>query len=271
MTWVHDFGTFKMILDEFDADLSRQIRFTGSYSDEKLELTVLKDNIKPRQTVLDLGANLGFYSILTASLVGKHGRVFAFEPLPRNAELIKASLTENLYDNITVINAAVSNRVGKTKLYLSPYYTSEHSLFDLHYSTGIKSTLDTIDVELITIDGFMKKDDKPKIDFIKMDIEGSEGHAIEGMENTIRESKKMTLLSEYWPNALMNSINPKEYLERLSGIGFKIFHIDGLKQAVYPVTVQEMLRIQEQRNIEGYEKYKEVALGGWYTTILCKK
>lgn len=70
-------------------------------------------------TFLDLGANVGFYTFLARSIIGEKGRVFAFEPYPRNAEL-KASIRENNYNNVTLVEAAVSDKDGKASLYLSP-------------------------------------------------------------------------------------------------------------------------------------------------------
>lgn len=271
-TWVHNFGKFKMILDESDRDLSRQVKFTGAYNDEKLETSVMKENLKPGYTVIDIGANLGFYSMLAASLVGRDGRVFSFEPFAHNVDLIRASAKENGFDNVTVINSAVSDRVGNAKLYLSPYYSSEHSLFDYHYSTGSNSTENIVDINTVTIDDYLENKVHRHVDFIKMDIEGSEGKAIIGMEKTINENRKISLLTEFWPNAIANSgVEPRDYLERLVGFGFELFHIDGLKQSVYPVTINQLFDVMRQRSTDGFEDYKEVALGGWYTTLLCKK
>lgn len=71
-------------------------------------------------TFLDLGANVGFYTFLARSIIGEKGRVFAFESYPRNAELVKASIRENNYNNVTLVEAAVSDKDGKASLYLSP-------------------------------------------------------------------------------------------------------------------------------------------------------
>lgn len=271
-TWVHDFGKFKMVLDESDKDLSRQVKHTGSYSDEKLETQIIADSLKGGQTFVDIGANLGFYSMLAASIVGKDGRVLSFEPFERNVELIRASARESCFGNVTVVNAAVSDREGTARLHLSPFYSSEHSLFDYHYSTGANSTRQTVDVRTVTVDRYLESTGSLKVDFIKMDIEGSEGMAISGIERTISENRTITLLTEFWPNAIANSgVEPRSYLERLEDMGFDLFHIDGVESRVYKTTIDGLFGIMERRTREGFEDYKEVALGGWYTTILCKK
>lgn len=272
-TWIYDFGEFKMILDKEDNDLSRQVRYTGAYQDEMLETKVIRQHLKKGMNVLDLGANLGFYTILSASIVGNTGKVYAFEPFPHNANLISQSALLNQFNNVVVINKAVSDKVGETSLFLSPYYSSEHSLFDYHYTTGAKSTESTLKVPITTVDDYFEKNiDSKKIDFIKMDIEGSEGNAIKGMKKTLAENEHLALLTEFWPKALDNAgTNPLEYLGQLVKLGFELHHVDGLKQEIYPVSLDEMTDIMNTRIKTGFEQYKEVSLGSWYTTILCKR
>ena len=117
-TWTHNFGKFKMVLDENDTDVSSQIREYGWYDDEKIEIQIFEKYLKSGMTVLDLGANVGFYTMLSRSIVGENGRVFAFEPSQRNANLIRASIEENSFTNVKVVEAAVSDKIGISTLYL---------------------------------------------------------------------------------------------------------------------------------------------------------
>lgn len=116
-TWVHDFGKFKMVLDKNDVDISKQVKEFGWYEDEKFESKVFEAHLKPSMAILDLGANIGFYTIFARSVVGEQGRVFAFEPFPANANLIRASIKENSFTNV-ILEAAVSDRMGKATLHL---------------------------------------------------------------------------------------------------------------------------------------------------------
>ncbi|WP_316506234.1 FkbM family methyltransferase [Nitrosopumilus sp.] len=270
--WVHDFGKFRMVLDESDMDLSRQVRMLGEYSTESFEAKVCKEYLKPGQTVLDIGANIGFYTLIAASNVGPNGKVFAFEPSVQNVEMIGKSVAENSMTNVHVSNVAVSDKSGLGELYLSPYYQSEHSLFEYHYSSGTHSGKKTT-VELVIIDEFLEQNcNSLNVDFIKMDIEGAESRALCGMKKTLKENKHLTMITEFWPQGFHNAnSSPQDFLEKLSSYDFTISHIDEYQNKVYPVTVNEMMTIINDRVKNPTEKTKETQAGGWYTNILCVK
>lgn len=261
-----------MILDKSDLDLSRQVEMLGTYSTESFEKTVLEKYLKKGHTILDIGANIGFYSILASSIVGPKGKVYSFDASKDNTDLIEKSILENSFENITVVNAAVSNTVGIGLLYMSQYYNSEHSLFDYHYSSG-RNNNEKIPVRLETVDNFLKNNAHDlNVDLIKMDIEGSENNAIDGMSQTINSNDNLVLITEFWPQGLKNSKRePKEFLEKLDSLGFEIHHIDEHQNKLYPVTTSQMLKITQKRQEKSVEKTKEIQSGGWYTNLLCIK
>ena len=270
-TWIHNFGKFKMVLDENDTDVSSQIREYGWYDDEKIEIQIFEKYLKSGMTVLDLGANVGFYTMLSRSIVGENGRIFAFEPSQRNANLIRASIEENSFTNVKVVEAAISDKIGISTLYLSPNQNSAHSLLnlDFKYDKSLKMEK-TADVKVITIDDYLEKNVGDfKVNFIKMDIEGSESNAIKGMKKVFDENEHLILVSEFWLNGfLKNNKNPKDYLEMLAGLNFTINHIDELQGEVYPVSVKQLMEIANSRK-ESAEQDKETQLWGYYTNILC--
>lgn len=83
--------------------------------------------VKPGMTVIDIGAHIGYYTRLLSELVGKSGRVFAFEAHPDNYAVLKQNLSASRYSNVKIYNCAVSDRKGKMHLYVSPG-SSNHSL-----------------------------------------------------------------------------------------------------------------------------------------------
>lgn len=139
---------------------------------------------------MDLGANIGYYSLLARSKIGPNGKIFSFEPSKENISLIKKSINENRFTNITVVEAAVTDHEGWSKLFLSPFYNSEHSLFEYHYSSG-EHQGNTQKIKLITIDSFLEKTGNLKADVIKMDVEGSEKAALNGMKKQLSLTKKL--------------------------------------------------------------------------------
>jgi FkbM family methyltransferase len=269
-TWLHDFGDFKMLLYENDRDFARQIKYLGNYSTESLETKIFAKYLKPNMRVLDLGANIGFYTLLASAKVGKNGQVIAFEPSPQNLKLINASLVENSISNVVVVSAAVSDFVGRTSLHLSPYYNSEHSLFNYHYSSGMHTDSETTIIDVTTVDKTLENSANFKVDLIKMDIEGSESKALKGMKQVLEENEYLVLITEFWPKGFENAnSDPKDFLKKLEEHSFKIHYIDEAKDQIYSVTSDEMEDIMKKRMSMPTENTKMIQSGGWYANLLC--
>jgi len=265
-----------MVLDKKDVDVSMQIHKEGWYVDEKFDIEVFQQNLKSGMTLVDLGANVGFYTILGRSIVGKTGRVYAFEPFPRNAELIKASVKENSFENVSVVQAAVSDRNGNRILHLSPDANSEHSLLDLDFHYGkVNATVKekSINVNVRRLDDYFKNEVHDlKVDFIKMDIEGSEYRAFEGMQEILKSNRKIVLMTEFWPNGFRkDNRDPYEFLERIITTGFRINIIDNLSQKAYGISPEELKRLEKKRCMNAQAQNDVMRVWGWYTNLICMK
>jgi FkbM family methyltransferase len=269
-TWVHNFGKFKIVLSKADLDISVEVQKFGWYEDEKFDTEVFTNHLKPGMTVVDLGANIGFYSLLARSIVGENGRVFSFEPFSGNISLLRESIKQNGFSNIIPIETAVSDKSGTTTLHLSPDYCSEHSLVDLGFDYSENSTVKSVQVALTSVDDyFAKNHPNTKIDFIKMDIEGSESKALVGMKKTLEQNQKITIMTEFWPNGFRAGKNsPEDFLERLSNLGFTLHNINGYNQKLEELTPSEIMNLEKTNNevISNDEYLQEV---GWYTNLLC--
>ena len=119
----------KLFLDPLD---SLSLSIDGAYG--KLETDLIKESVQQGDVVLDLGANIGYYTLIFARLVGPQGRVFAFEPDPENFRLLERNVKENHYTNVVAINKAVSNKTERLKLYLSDDNKADHRIYDSHDS-----------------------------------------------------------------------------------------------------------------------------------------
>ena len=102
-----------MLLDALD---SLNLFACGVY--EPLETRIFKRLINRNDVVFDVGANIGYYTLIATKLVGEKGRVFAFEPEPTNFSLLEKNVKLNGYKNVVLMQKAVLNKTGKTKLYL---------------------------------------------------------------------------------------------------------------------------------------------------------
>lgn len=167
--------------------------------------------------------------------MGDKGKVYAFEPDPTNFALLRKNIEENNYKNIIPEQKAVSNKSWRTRLYLCKENLAAHSLAKIN-----KNYETSVEVNNIRLDDYFKDFDK-EITFIKMDIEGFEGYAIEGAKK-IFANPKLKFITEFLPIALENSgFEPKTYLNLLKKKGFKLYYLDEKEQKVTLMDTQEII------------------------------
>ena len=221
----------KMLLDDPDSlSLSKR----GIY--EPLLTKVVKKIIKEGDVVLDLGAMIGYYTLILAKLVGEKGKVFAFEPDPDNFELLKKNIEINSYQNTTLIAKATSNKTGKATLYRSMSNRAQNTIFDRGKHD------ETAEVETIRLDDYFK-DYQGRIDFIKCDTQGAEPVVIEGMAKLLKENENVRLTTEFWPSGLKAfGYEPEEFLKVLLDYGFAMYDIDEWLSKVVPVNIPQLLK-----------------------------
>jgi len=227
-------GKNKMFLDPNDTIVSKNLATRGVY--EPIETEIVKKEIKRGDIVLDIGANIGYYTLIFSELVGENGKVFAFEPDPDNFALLNKNVQINNCHNVVLIKKGVSNKSGMAKLYLSEKNKGDHRTYDL--LDGRKS----IEIEIIQLDDYFK-DYKGKIDFIKIDIQGAELNAFYGMRNIFKKNQNMKILTEFWPEGLKNSgANPAEYLQFFTEHGFKMYDVCGKTGRMKSIGASELLK-----------------------------
>jgi len=180
-----------------------------SSSWEELTTEMFKKVVKEGDVVVDLGANLGYYTLLAARLVGRKGKVYAFEPEPINYSLLLENIELNEYDNVVAVQKAVSNVTEKVRLFLDKKDTGAHTI----YQPGDKREF--IEVESVTLDEFFK-DKKHPINVIKMDVEGAEMAAFSGMDRIIKENENLKMFVEFYlPGITRSGGSPEEFIRRL--------------------------------------------------------
>ena len=135
--------------------------------------------IKWGSTVFDLGANIGYYTLLFSKLTGPKGCVHAFEPVPRTYEkLLKSTQT---CKNLKLNNVAAGERRTKSEICYDSHDLEKASLLAPPHETDSSTT-----VEIIPLDTYIDEADLHRLDFVKCDVEGYELHALRGMEQTLR-------------------------------------------------------------------------------------
>lgn len=213
-----------------------------------LEYSVYTRLIRPGMTVLDIGANIGFFTLLFSRLAGEAGRVIAFEPDPDNFRLLRKTMDANKRRNVDCEQTAVSERDGTLKLFLSEEHRGDHRIFDS--GDGRKS----IETRTISVDGRLGP--QGRADFIKMDIQGAEYLALAGMERTMRNSPGLMMLCEFSPALLKKAgSEPGALLEKLLSYGFTLKYLDEETRSVKEASPEELTALCAG------EKYLNLLLG----------
>lgn len=161
---------------------------------------LLEQFVSEGGTFVDVGAHIGYYTVIASDLVGKTGKVFAFEPDPTNFALLKKNIAVNGCENVIAVQKAVSNTVGTTKLYISPVNTGDNMTCD----DGLG--WESIDVKTTTIDEYFKSYNAP-ISFVKLDVQGDESNVFDGMHKTIQHNDDIILIVEYCSDILSRDIS----------------------------------------------------------------
>jgi len=214
----------------------------GSY--EPLETELIKKVIKKGDAVLDIGAHIGYYTLIFAKLVSDEGKVFAFEPDPNNFALLKKNVEINSYRNVILVQKAVSNKTGKIRLYLSEKSSADHRIYDLHDNRK------SIEIEVIRLDDYFKNYNG-RINFIKIDVQAAEGGVIQGMPLILQKNKDLKILTEFWPLGLVRfGKTPEKFLKLLIKHNFKIYRINEHENKIEHTNIAELLEIYtpEKRN-----------------------
>jgi FkbM family methyltransferase len=156
----------------------------GSYEFEKQR--VIAGLVRPGAVFLDVGAHVGFYTLLASVLTGDGGRVFAFEPLPRNLEDLRRHLDMNGVRNVTVFRAAVSDHPGEALFHEGP-----------SSSSGRLDENGAFVVDLVSLDDLLLRGAIPLPDFVKIDVEGAKWSVLEGARRLLTLGRPTIFLATH--------------------------------------------------------------------------
>jgi FkbM family methyltransferase len=180
---------------------------------DRAERQLFREFVRPGMTVVDVGGNIGIYTRCFAGLAGPSGRVHSFEPGPANYAHLKEN-TRRLA-NVVINHAAVGERNGVIKLFMSDELNVDHRTFDS--GDGRRS----VEVPVVSLDDYFKPGQK--VDFIKIDVQGYEWNVLQGARRVLAENADLKILVEYWPWGLRKAAaKPSDLLRLFKSLGFRI-------------------------------------------------
>lgn len=163
---------------------------SGKDSEEKIKKVFLQ-NIEEGDLVIDCGAKIGEYTLIASKKIKDSGKIFAFEPFKESALKLKNNLELNNFKNCQIIEMAISNFKGKAIFYENSL--SGEGCLD---SNLIRKCTSKTEINLETIDNFIKTNKIEKVNMMKIDVEGYELEVFEGAKNSLKENKIEKIICE---------------------------------------------------------------------------
>ncbi len=188
--------------------------FEKSYENWK---KIFSSIISPGMNVVNIGANVGIFTIMLSEFVGMNGTVYSVEPIPNQFECLKRNVDYNNCKNVNINQLAMSDHDGKIEMIVAGHgsYISPISV------SGSK----TCTVKTNTLDSFIQND--VTIDLIFMDAEGHEEKILNGAKKILSKNPNIKIITEFSPSNLQRSgTSPSSFLSLIDELGFKIMEID---------------------------------------------
>jgi FkbM family methyltransferase len=211
--------------------LGASLIFGNGYEIETTK--IFKELVKPGMNVIDVGAHIGYYTLLSSGLVD-NGKVYAFEPEERNYKNLEYNIQLNSKRNVVAYRKAVSDINGISQLYISDDLSGENSLISIDQRPN-----KAIDVEVVTLDSVLAGE---KIGVIKIDVDGGELNVLRGAKIILESNPDIKIVMEYWKDGFSAAgYTPQDYWNAMDEMGFKyIYVIDDKERMVRRILLDDL-------------------------------
>jgi len=212
--------SFMVLIDNLEDPIEKHIYYQGYF--EWKETQFVRKCLDEGDIVFDVGANIGWYTLLAASLVKNTGKVFAFEPLPESRRRLNENCLLNKLENVEIFGFAVGKAHGEALIYSGPPKdVGGASLF-----RGDSETYDQHTVQVRPLDEVIEQHKIRRAKLCKIDIEGSEIDALEGMKGALKNKVFKFILIEINAVALERAgYRPEDLVSRIRTAGYSIRNI----------------------------------------------
>ena len=169
----------KMVLDLYKPT---QREIYCSYKYEKKITNLVFKALKKDDVFIDVGAHVGYYSLLSAKIVGAKGKILCFEPNNDNFKILNENISLNKFNQIKYFEIGLSDYNGEAQFYINPFNDGGSSLTKFTYPE-----LELVTIKVAKLDTLIKDIALNKIDLIKIDVEGHQMKTLKGMEYTLQK------------------------------------------------------------------------------------
>lgn len=227
-----------------DNFIGKVVAKNGVY--EPFESKTILENIKEGDQVINVGANIGYHSLLMANKVGPKGAVYAFEPDPESYSILKKNISANHFKNIKAFPIALSSKKEKKTLFLSKVNFGDNRLFKHENEKVIGGS---VIINADSLDNILKRERSyRKIQLIKIDTQGYEPFVVAGASRLLKRDKPLLFL-EYWPYGYRRiRADEKAMIDFLNKIYGNIYMVDNRYGSIYRTNYQYIKRYCEQVN-----------------------
>lgn len=234
---------FTMYLNPNDYAVSGYLALHKTW--EPYETELMKRLFTKKTKFIDIGAHIGYYSLLCAS-ASPDCRIISLEPEPENFQILQKNISANNMKNISAYNIAVSDKTSKADFFIGPSGNSGDNRFFSDDFRVNDQERKKINVECVKLDELLIEN-MMKPDMIKMDIQGGEMLALKGMTETLNHDQ-LVLFTEFWPKGILsNGSSPQDFLNLINSKGFEIYELNKEKKILekkpFEQLIEENLRI----------------------------
>jgi len=190
--------------------------------------------IKPGMTVFDIGANIGFFTVLMARRVGASGSVHAFEINPNVLDLLEENIRIARVDNVRIARLAAARNNGESEFFVPR--AGDEGEGSLKSSNRYEAE-GTIKVRTVALDDYIRENAIGRVDLVKIDIEGGESEAFEGARQLLSSPQRPVLMFEALDTACNNfGVTWLDVVEKVKGFGYRVHQGDSANFFATPLT-----------------------------------
>ncbi len=196
------------------------------------EIEFVKKYLKSGDTFIDVGANIGFYTLIASKLVENTGKVIAFEPTPQVFERLQENIFLNNFSNVETYNIGLSNRRSVLPLNIS---NNGHDAWNSFAKLENIESSEVIEVSVEKLDAFINRTNIRKIDLVKIDVEGWEKYVLEGSENLLKNKDAPVFMIEFTEtNAFSAGYYLGEIYDLMKNYGFEWYSYNSSLNSLIP-------------------------------------